>query len=40
MVQAYHLGKKYFELGVGGVGQDTSQHFEGIFGSVRAIMPM
>ena len=25
----------YFELGVGGEGQDTSQHFEGSFGSIR-----
>ena len=24
--------KKYFDLGVGGEGQDTSQHFEGSFG--------
>ena len=32
--------KKYFELGVGGEGQDTSQHFEGSFGSIRAILPM
>ena len=30
----------YFELGVGGEGQDTSRHFEGIFGSIRAILPM
>ena len=26
-VQAYHFGKKDFELGVGGEGQDTSRHF-------------
>ena len=39
-VQAYHFGKKDFELGVGGEGQDTSQHFKGIFGSIRAILPM
>ena len=38
-VQAYHFGKKYFEQGVGGEGQDTSQQFEGIFGSIRAILP-
>ena len=34
------LEKKYFELGVGGEGQDTSQHFEGSFGSIRAILAM
>ena len=28
-VQAYHFGKNEFELGVGGEGQDTSQHFKG-----------
>ena len=39
-VQAYHFGKKYFDLGVGGEGQDTSQHFEGSFGSIHAILPM
>ena len=39
-VQAYHFGKNDFELGVGGEGQDTSQHFEGSFGSIRAILPM
>ena len=39
-VQAYHFGKKYFELGVGGEGQDTSQYFDGNFGSIRAILPM
>ena len=32
-VQAFRFGKNYFELGVGGEGQDTSQHFEGSFGS-------
>ena len=25
-VQAYHFGKKYFKLGVGGEGQDMSRH--------------
>ena len=39
-VQAYHFGKNNFELGVGGEGQDTSQHFEVRFGSIRAILPM
>ena len=39
-VQAFHFGKKYFELGVGGDGQDTPRHFEGSFGSIRAILPM
>ena len=34
------LEKKDFELCVGGEGQDTSQHFEGSFGSIRAILPM
>ena len=34
------LWKNYFELGVGGDGQDTSRHFEGSFGSIRAILPM
>ena len=29
-----------FELGVGGEGQDTSQHFEDSFGSIRAILTM
>ena len=38
--QAYHFGKKYFELGVDGEGQDTSKHFVGSFGSIRAILPM
>ena len=33
--QEYHVGKNYFELGVGGEGQDTSRHFEGGFGSKR-----
>ena len=37
--QAYHFGKKYLELGVGVEGQDTSQHFEGSFGFIRAILP-
>ena len=39
-VQAYHFGQNDFELGVGGEGQDTSQHFEGSFESIRAILPM
>ena len=39
-VQAYHFGKKYFELGVGGEGQDTSRNFEGSFGFIRGIRPM
>ena len=34
--QAFHVGKKYLELGVGGDGQDTSRLFEGSFGSIRA----
>ena len=33
-VQAYHFGKKNFEIGVGEEGQDTSRHFEGTFGSI------
>ena len=36
-VQAYHFD---FELGVGGEGQVTSRHFEGSFGSIRAILTM
>ena len=32
--------KKDFELGVGGEGQDTSRHFDGSFGSIRAVLPM
>ena len=39
-VQAYHFGKKDFELGVGREGQDTYQHFDGSSGSIRAILPM
>ena len=39
-VQAFHFGKTYFQLGVEGEGQDTSRHFEGSFGSRRAILPM
>ena len=39
-VQAFHFGKTDFELAVGGEGQDTSRHFEGSFGSIRAILPM
>ena len=38
--QAYHFGKKDFELGVGGRGQDTSRHFEGSFESIREILPL
>ena len=34
------LEKNYFELGVGGEGQDTSRHFDGGFGSMRAISPL
>ena len=34
------FGNNYFELGVGGEGLDTSRHFEGSFGSIRAILPM
>ena len=32
--------KKDFELGVGGEGQDTSRHFDGSVGSIRAILFM
>ena len=39
-VHAFHFGKTYFELGVGGEGQETSRHFKGSFGSIRAILPM
>ena len=39
-VQAFHFGKTDFELGVGGEGQDMTQHFEGSFGSIHAILPM
>ena len=39
-VQAFHFGKNYFELGVGGEGQDTSRNIESSFGSIRAILPM
>ena len=38
-VQAYHYSQKDFELEVEGEGQDTSRHFEGSFGSIRAILP-
>ena len=38
--QAYHFGKKDFELGVSWEGQETSLHFEDSFGSIRAILPM
>ena len=34
------LEKNDFELGVRGEGQDTSQHFEGSFESIRAILPI
>ena len=34
------LWKNDFELGVGGEGHDTSQHFEVSFGSIHAILPM
>ena len=34
-----YIYKTDFELGVGGEGQDTSRHFEGSFGSIRAILP-
>ena len=37
---AFHFGKTDFELGVGGQDQDTSRHFNGSFGSIRAILPM
>ena len=40
IIQAYHFRKNDFELGVAGEGQDTSQHFEGSFGSIRAILSM
>ena len=39
-LQFDNLKKKDFELGVGGEGQDTSRHFEGGFGSMRAIQPL
>ena len=39
VIQAYHFGKKDFDLGVGGECQDTSRHFEGSFGSIRTILP-
>ena len=32
LFQAYHFGKNYFELGVGGEGQDTSRNIESSFG--------
>ena len=39
-VQAFNFGKKDFEFGFGGDGlQDTSRHFKGSFGSIRAILP-
>ena len=37
--QAFHFGKKDFELGVGGDSKDTSRHFEGSLGSICAILP-
>ena len=39
-VQAFHFGKNDFELGVQGDAQDTSRHFEGSIGSIRAMLPM
>ena len=39
-VQACHFGNLDFEIWVEGVGQDTSQPFEGGFGSMRAMLPM
>ena len=39
-VQAFHFGKKDYEIEVWGEGQDTSRHFEGSFESIRAILPM
>ena len=39
-VSGLSLWKNDFELGVGGDGQDTSRHFDGSFGSIRAILPM
>ena len=38
-VQAYHFRKKDFELGVEGEDQDTSQYFEGNFGSITINLP-
>ena len=32
--------KKIYKLGVGGEGQDTSRHFKGSFGSIRALLSM
>ena len=37
-VQVFHFGKKDFELGVGGEGQD--RNLDGSFGYIRAILPM
>ena len=37
---AYRLGKNDFDLGVGWEGQDTSRHFEGGLGSMRAVLPI
>ena len=39
-VQASQLGKLDFELWVKGDGQDTSRHFGGGFGSMRAMLPI
>ena len=39
-VQVYHFGKYDFELRVGVEGQDIYRHFEGGFGSMRAILTM
>ena len=36
----FTLENKYFKLGVGGDSQDMSRHFEGSFGSIRAILPL
>ena len=34
------LWKNDFELGVRGDGHDPSRHFEGSFGSIRALLPV
>ena len=39
-VQAFHFGKKDFDLGVGEEGQNTSRHFDGSFESIRVILPI
>ena len=38
--QACYFGNLNFEILVEGVGQDTSQPFEGSFGSMRAMLPV